>query len=85
MGHCVYIVECKDGTYYTGYTNDLDNRIKRHNSGKGAKYVRGRGPVKLVYIKKYRRKNDALRAERDIKGLKRAEKEKLVRIQMPAS
>lgn len=85
MGHCVYIVECKDGTYYTGYTNDLDNRIERHNSGKGAKYVRGRGPVKLVYTKKYRRKNDALRAERDIKGLTRAEKEKLVKKQMSAS
>lgn len=85
MGHCVYIVECKDGTYYTGYTNDIDNRIERHNSGKGAKYVRGRGPVKLVYTKKYRRKKDALRAERDIKGLKRAEKERLVRTQMPVS
>lgn len=85
MEHCVYIVECKDGTYYTGYTNDLDNRIERHNSGKGAKYVRGRGPVKLVYTKKYRRKNDALRAERDIKGLTRAEKEKLVKKQMSAS
>ena len=48
----VYMVECKYGTYYTGWTDDIKKRIETHNNGKGAKYLRGRGPVKLVFIKK---------------------------------
>jgi len=47
----VYILQCKDGTYYTGYTNNLEERIKLHNKGDRAKYVKGRGLVKLVYAK----------------------------------
>jgi putative endonuclease len=78
-GHYVYIVECSKGTYYTGYTNDLENRIKQHNEGKGAKYLRGRAPVKVVYSRKHRTLGDALRAESRIKGLTRAQKEKLVK------
>lgn len=73
----VYIVRCSKGTYYTGYTNDLEKRITAHNEGKGAKYLRGRGPVKLVYYGKCRTKKDALRAERIIKGLTRVEKVKI--------
>ena len=48
-----YMVQCKYGTYYAGYTNDIKKRIAAHNEGKGAKYLRGKGPVKLVYKKKY--------------------------------
>jgi putative endonuclease len=77
--HCVYIVECNKGTYYTGYTNNLENRIKLHNDGKGAKYTRGRKPVKLVWYKEYKYSNKALHAERDIKKLTRKQKEELVR------
>jgi putative endonuclease len=74
----VYILQCNDGTYYTGYTNDLERRIKLHNSGKGAKYVKGRGPVKLVYCKEYKYYKNALNAERDIKTYARKEKEEII-------
>ena len=77
--HFVYIVQCSKGTYYTGYTNDLEKRIRLHNKGDGAKYLRGRGPVTLVYTKEYEDYKSALRAERDIKRLTRKQKEELVR------
>ncbi|MDQ7823649.1 MAG: GIY-YIG nuclease family protein [Candidatus Eremiobacteraeota bacterium] len=75
----VYMVRCRYGTYYTGSTGDLEQRIALHNSGKGARYLRGRSPVTLVYSKKCRSRNDALRAERAIKMLKRSEKEALIK------
>jgi putative endonuclease len=50
----VYIVQCSDGTYYTGYTNNLENQINLHNNGRGAKYLRGKVPVQLVYVKEYK-------------------------------
>ena len=75
----VYIIECKYGTYYTGYTNDLGKRLKEHNEGKrGAKYTRGRGPVKLVWKKKYKLYINAVREEARIKKLRRYQKEILV-------
>jgi len=74
----VYIIKCKDGTYYTGYTNDIKKRIKLHNSGKGAKYLRGKGPVKLAYYKEFKYYKSALNEERRIKGLRKELKEKLI-------
>ena len=74
----VYMLECNDGTYYTGYTNNLEKRIKEHNSGLGAKYLRGKEPVKLVYAKEYRYYKRAVRRECEIKTLTRAEKQNLV-------
>jgi putative endonuclease len=76
----VYIVRCRDGTYYTGSTNNIENRIKLHNKGHGAKYLRGKLPVKLVYTKEYRYYKNVLHAERNIKKLTRQEKEKLIGI-----
>ncbi|MBM4177663.1 GIY-YIG nuclease family protein [Candidatus Gribaldobacteria bacterium] len=76
----VYMVKCSNGAYYTGYTNDLVERIKLHNKGYGAKYLRGKGPVKLVFAKKYRYYKNALHAERNLKKLTRAQKEELIRI-----
>jgi putative endonuclease len=75
----VYIVQCRDGTYYTGYTQNLEERVSLHNSGKGAKYLRGKSPVKLVYTKEYRYYKSALNEERRIKTLKREQKSELVR------
>jgi len=72
-----YILKCSDGTYYTGITNDIDNRLKCHNSGKGAKYTRGRLPVKLVYKKKYKSYKLAIQREVEIKKWTREEKERL--------
>ena len=55
-----YIIKCADSTLYTGWTNDLDKRIKAHNSGKGAKYTKTRRPVKLVYYEEHETKNEAI-------------------------
>ena len=76
----VYILECSDKTYYTGYTSDLKNRLKEHNEGKkGAKYTRGRRPVKLVWKKEYKNKSYAMRDEAQIKKLTRKRKKELIR------
>lgn len=74
----VYIVRCQYGTYYTGWTNDIMNRLAAHNSGKGAKYLRGRGPVTLVYKKKCMTARQARSQEGLIKGLTRQEKEAMI-------
>jgi putative endonuclease len=73
-----YIVECKDGTLYTGWTTDLERRMKAHNSGKGAKYTRSRLPVVLRYYESFETKQEAMRREYEIKQLTRKEKEKLI-------
>ena len=74
----VYIVQCKDESLYTGYTNDLKKRIQVHNSGKGAKYTRSRRPVHLVYWEECPDQSSALSREAEIKKLSREEKLKLV-------
>jgi putative endonuclease len=76
----VYMVECVNGTYYVGSTNNLENRIKLHNSGHGAKYLKGSRPVKLVFFKEYKYYKNALHAERNLKKLTRKEKEALINI-----
>ena len=73
-----YIVECSDGTLYTGWTNDIEKRLKAHNEGKGAKYTRCRTPVKLVYLEESDTKQQAMSREAKIKQLSRQEKEKLI-------
>ena len=75
---CVYILECKDGTLYTGWTNDMAKRLKTHNEGKGAKYTRARLPVTLAYYEAFETKEEAMRREWEIKQLSRKEKEKLI-------
>ena len=59
----VYIFECADQTFYTGWTNDLEKRIKTHNEGKGAKYTKYRLPVKLIYYEEFENKIDAMKRE----------------------
>ena len=75
---CVYILECADGSLYTGWTNDIENRLSAHNRGMGAKYTRGRGPVKLVYIEYLPDRSSALRREAAIKKLSRDKKHLLI-------
>ena len=72
-----YILRCSDGTYYTGWTNDLEKRIQNHNEGRGAKYTKARRPVTLVYYEKFEQKEAAMRREWEIKQLTRQEKELL--------
>lgn len=70
----LYIVECKDGTFYTGWTNNLEKRLKDHNDGKGAKYTKSRIPVSLVYYEEFQTKEEAMRREYAIKRMTRKEK-----------
>lgn len=74
----VYILQCGDGTLYTGITDDLPHRLEMHRAGKGAKYTRGRGPLNLVYREEVPSYSDALKREYRIKQLPRAEKSKLI-------
>ena len=81
----VYILECSDKTLYTGYTNNLDNRIKAHNEGKGAKYTKSRLPVKLVYSERFDDKKEAMSREWFIKHrLTREEKIELIKKGKPS-
>ncbi|MFD1736884.1 GIY-YIG nuclease family protein [Bacillus salitolerans] len=73
--HYFYVVLCNDGSFYGGYTNQLERRIQVHNDGKGAKYTRVRTPVILLYSEVYDQKSDAMRAEYQFKQLKRKQKE----------
>ena len=75
-----YILRCSDGTLYTGWTNDLDKRLKAHNSGHGAKYTRSRTPVELAYYEEFETKEEAMRRERQIKELSRMWKIRLLGI-----
>jgi len=74
----VYILQCKNGAYYTGYTSNLENRIKLHNKGRGAKYLRGKLPVKLVYAREYKYYKNAVLEEKRIKTLRRDQKKRLI-------
>ncbi|MGV3467134.1 MAG: GIY-YIG nuclease family protein [Heyndrickxia sp.] len=73
--HFFYVLECKDGSFYGGYTTDIDRRFQEHNEGKGAKYTRYRNPVKLIYYKEFVTKTEAMRAEYAFKQLNRLKKE----------
>ena len=73
-----YMLECADGTFYTGWTNDLPKRLKTHSAGKGGKYTRSRLPVKLVYAEEHEERTDAMRREVQIKRLSRKRKQELL-------
>jgi len=76
----VYILECMDNTLYTGITTDIENRVKAHDSGVGAKYTRGRGPVKIVYTETRKNRSEASKREREIKLLDRTSKLDLIKL-----
>lgn len=78
MSWYVYMLRCRDGSLYTGYTDDVQRRLRVHNSGKGAKYTRSRLPVSLVYREACADKSTALKREYAIKRLKKPEKEALI-------
>lgn len=75
----VYIIECCDGTYYTGYAIDLKRRLNEHNEGIASKYTRGRTPVKLVYYEHFEDKKQAMKREYAIKQYKKTDKEVLIK------
>ena len=80
QGNFTYILKCSDGSLYTGWTNDLERRVKAHNAGKGAKYTKSRRPVELVYFESFSTKQEAMRREWEIKQLSRVEKCKLIQV-----
>lgn len=73
-----YIVECSDGTYYTGWTTDPERRVSQHNKGIGAKYTSTRRPVKLVYLETQPNRTDAMKRELAIKKMRRVQKDGLI-------
>jgi len=75
----LYIVKCQDGSLYTGITTDITRRVQEHNQGNGAKSLRGRLPVNLVYSEIYSSQNDARKREEAIKSWKREYKLKLIK------
>lgn len=74
----VYMLRCGDGSLYTGWTNNLEQRLEAHASGKGAKYTKGRQPLALVYFEEHQDKSCALKREMEIKQLTKAQKEALL-------
>ncbi|NTV37452.1 MAG: GIY-YIG nuclease family protein, partial [Anaerolineaceae bacterium] len=80
MAYYCYIVQCDDGSYYTGWTNDPQRREKNHNAGRGARYTRMHRPVKLVYVEELPDHSSVLRRERAIKKLSHDKKRELVEL-----
>ena len=70
-----YVLQCNDGSFYAGYTINLQHRVEKHNSGKGAKYTNSRKPVTLIFYEEFASKSEAMKAEAQFKKLKRPEKE----------
>ena len=79
-----YILECVDGTYYTGWTTDPERRLKQHNKGTGSRYTRSRLPVKMVYLEPQPDRSAAMKRERAIKHLSRERKKKLILTPSPS-
>ncbi|MXR50007.1 GIY-YIG nuclease family protein [Halovenus sp. WSH3] len=78
MPQYVYVVECADGSLYTGYTTDVGRRVEEHNAGDGAKYTAGRRPVSLRYVEYHPSRSAAQSREHAIKSLSRSEKDRLL-------
>jgi putative endonuclease len=76
--HYVYVLRCDDDTLYTGYSTDVERRVREHDAGDGAKYTRGRTPVELVHVEAYDSRSAAMSREYEIKQLSRAGKERLI-------
>lgn len=81
MNDCVYMLECADGSLYTGWTNDVEKRLAAHTAGRGGRYTRSRLPVVLRYVEPCGSKNEAMRREHEIKTLSRIGKLNLIETQ----
>ncbi|KXA99326.1 hypothetical protein AKJ47_02695 [candidate division MSBL1 archaeon SCGC-AAA261G05] len=79
----VYMLRLSDNSIYTGFTSDLEGRIKAHKSGRGSKYVKGRLPLKLVYVEKHKSRSEVMHRENQIKKWSKEKKEKLIQNQKP--
>ena len=79
MAFYVYILKCADNSYYTGHTDNMENRLDKHHQGETKSYTQTRRPIKLVYMQDFTTRSEALQAERKIKGWSRAKKEALIK------
>jgi len=78
MPYYVYILLCKDGSYYTGYAKDLKHRVEQHKKGQGARYTRIHEAEKMVYVEEFSSRSEAMKRERRIKSLSHNEKQRLI-------
>ncbi|MFC3882051.1 GIY-YIG nuclease family protein [Bacillus songklensis] len=78
-GHYFYVLQCRDGSFYAGYTTHIKRRVEKHNSGKGAKYTNSRKPVTLIFYQEFSSKSEALKAEAQFKRLRRSQKEEFLK------
>jgi putative endonuclease len=85
VSFCVYILLCSDGSFYTGYTKDLEARTRLHLNGNGAKYTKSHKPLKLAYTEAYASRSEAMRREREIKKLSHQQKLDLLKSQRKTS
>ncbi len=83
MAFYVYIMQCEDGTFYTGYTKDLHQRARQHADGKGAKYTRSHRPLEIGYVETFESRSDAMKREKQIKKLTHEQKAGLIKTQSP--
>jgi putative endonuclease len=81
MSYYVYVILCEDGSFYTGYTKNVNARMKLHMNGKGARYTRMHRPKKLVYTEQFKTRAEAMKRERKVKTMGHQKKRELVRSQ----
>jgi putative endonuclease len=82
MPYYVYILLCKDGSYYTGHTKDVEHRVEQHKKGQGARYTRMREAEKVVYVEEFNSRSEAMKREREIKSLTHSRKQRLIHNQL---
>ncbi len=80
MPYYVYILLCKDGSYYTGHAKNVKHRIEQHKKGQGARYTRMHEPAKIVYVEEFNSRSDAMKREREIKSFSHSKKQRLVKV-----
>jgi len=80
MPYYVYILLCKDGSYYTGHAKNVKHRIEQHKKGQGARYTRMHEPAKIVYMEEFNSRSDAMKREREIKSFSHSKKQRLVKV-----
>jgi len=81
MPYYVYMLLCKDGSYYTGHTKDVKRRVEQHRRGQGARYTRMRKPEKVVYVEQFDSRSEAMKREREIKSLSHGKKQRLANLE----
>lgn len=78
MSYYVYILLCKDGSYYTGHAKNVKHRVEQHKKGQGARYTRMHKPAKIVYVEEFNSRSDAMKREREIKSFSHTKKQRLI-------